>query len=125
MFAQETGLRSATKPQSETMLASSQVQQIPNEVVFLKILLIFRPSLKKRCKLYRIPMQLIKSRRPALFPSRNCYIKLRKIDKNTHPPKVTRSGKQLFFRIRLISPNRMYGVIPGIKFTRLGFENAC
>ena len=36
---------------------------------------------------------------------------MRKIDKNTRPPKGTRSGKQLFFfRIRLFSPNRMYGV---------------
>ena len=42
-------------------------------------------------------MQLNESRRPALFPSRKCYINVRKIDKNTHPPKSTRSGKQLFF----------------------------
>ena len=42
-------------------------------------------------------MQLNESRRPALFPSRKCYINVRKIDKNTHTPKGTRSGKQLFF----------------------------
>ena len=36
---------------------------------------------------------------------------MRKIDNNTRPPKRTRSGKHLvFFRIRLFSPNRMYGV---------------
>ena len=52
-------------------------------------------------------MQLNESRRPALFPSRKCYINVRKRDKNTHPLKGTRSGKQLFFRIRLFSPNRM------------------
>ena len=42
-------------------------------------------------------MQLIEYRRPALFPLRKCYINVRKIDKNTPPPKGTRSGKQLFF----------------------------
>ena len=42
-------------------------------------------------------MHLNESTRPALFPSRKCYINVRKIDKNTHPPKGTRSGKQLFF----------------------------
>ena len=42
-------------------------------------------------------MQLNESRRPALFPSRKCYINERKIDKNTNPPKGTRSGKQLFY----------------------------
>ena len=42
-------------------------------------------------------MQLNESRRPALFPSRKCYINVSKIDKNTNPPKATRSGKQLFF----------------------------
>ena len=39
-------------------------------------------------------MQLNESRRPDL---RKSYINVRKIDKNTYPPKVTRSGKQLFF----------------------------
>ena len=42
-------------------------------------------------------MQLNEYRRPALFPSRKCCINVRKIDKNTRPPKGTRSGKQLFF----------------------------
>ena len=42
-------------------------------------------------------MQLNEYRGPALFPSRKCYINVRKIDKNTHPPKGTRSGKQLIF----------------------------
>ena len=42
-------------------------------------------------------MQLNESRRSALFPSRKCYINVRKIDKNTQPPKGTRSGKQPFF----------------------------
>ena len=42
-------------------------------------------------------MQLNESRRPAMFPSLKMLSKCEKIDKNTHPPKGTRSGKQLFF----------------------------
>ena len=65
--------------------------------VFKHSYLVLRPSIKKRSKFYRIPMQLNESRRPALFPSRKCYINERKIDKNTNPPKGTSSGKQLFY----------------------------
>ena len=39
-------------------------------------------------------MQLNEPRRHDL---RKCYINVRKIDKNTYPPKGMRSGKQLFF----------------------------
>ena len=65
--------------------------------IFKHSYLVFRPSIKKRSKSCRKPMQLIESRRSVLFHSRKRYIKVRKIDKNTHPPKGTRSGNQLFF----------------------------
>ena len=90
------------KPSSETMLASllnvvANARDPQRGCIFKHFYLVFRPSIKKRSKFYRIPMQLNEFRKPALFPSRKCYINLRKIDKNTHPPKGTRSGKQLFF----------------------------
>ena len=59
-------------------------------------------------------MQLNESRGPALFPSRKCYINARKIDKKKLiRQKACALVNNCFIRIRLFSPNRMYGVHMG------------
>ena len=75
------------------------MQQIPKEVAFFKhsyLVFVHQERNKVIFTVYLLPMQLNESTRHVLFPSRKCYLKVRKKDKNTHPPKGACSGKQLF-----------------------------
>ena len=115
IFAQETWLRSAkTIFRNDACFIvknSHKCSRSQTRFIFKHSCPVFRPSIKKRSKLYRIPMQLIVSRRPALFPSQKCYTKVRKKTKKLTHQKACALVKSCFFCIRLFSLNCMYGVI--------------
>ena len=101
------------------------MQQIPKEVAFFKhsyLVFVHQERNKVIFTVYLLPMQLNESTRHALFPSRKCYLKVRKKDKKPTHPKARALVNNFLSHICLFFQNLMYTMLKDLNICQMAVK---